>query len=350
MAARPTVLIDSRFPPEQQAWLEAHASVVLLGDVEAGTVDPACVEAIIWYGHGPVTGDLLDRFANLKVVSNFGTGYEFIDANAAAERGIPVGHTPGCLADAVADFTMALLLAAARDVVGGANDCAAPSFTAIDSGRLGKQVSGATMGIVGMGSIGAEVARRAAGFKMRLLYHNRSRRSPEEEAELGGAVYMPSLMHMLPQCDYVVLVVPATPSTTKLMGAAQFAAMKSDALLVNIARGVVVDQDALVDALMHGQIGAAALDVTDPEPLPRDHPLVATAGTPLAGRVLITPHQGSATAETRLMMMKMAFDNAIAGMNPLRPRLPWTVPECERLFEAGCAVGSNAHSGRSPKP
>jgi lactate dehydrogenase-like 2-hydroxyacid dehydrogenase len=244
---------------------------------------------------------------------------------------------------------MALLLASARDLVGGANRAASPTFARINADDLGKQVSGSTLGIVGMGSIGIEVARRAAGFRMKILYHNRSRRSVEDEAALGGARFCGELTELLAESDFVMVVVPATPATAGLMGAPQFAAMKSDAHLINIARGVVVDQDALVAALTAGEIGAAALDVTVPEPLPRDHPLVATAGTPLDGRVLITPHQGSATAETRLMMMKMAFDNLEAGVNPAKPRLPWTVAEAESLFAKGCSIGSNHWSGRDPK-
>lgn len=345
--SRPLILLDKRFPPKQQAFLEHHVDVVMLSSDPPSEVR-AKVEGIVWYGHGVVDGTLLDQYPNLKVVSNFGVGYEFIDCEAAVSRGLPVGHTPGCLSDSVADLTMGLLIASARGIVEGAVQAAAPDFQHINPNDLGKQVSGATIGIVGMGAIGLEIARRAAAFRMPVLYHNRSRRSESDEKSAGHATFCSSLEDLLRKADFVVLACPATPATRHLMSKTQFEAMKDDAVLVNIARGSVVDQDALVAALTKNELALAALDVTEPEPLPRDHPLVNTAGTPLQGKVLITPHQGSATAETRMDMMKMCLDNLNAGLSK-GVRLPWTVAEVEKLFPAGSPVGPTHVSGRKAR-
>ena len=200
----------------------------------------------------------------------------------------------------VADFAFALMLAAARDLVGGVTRAAHPGFDAINPNELGKQVSGATIGIVGMGGIGAAIARRAGAFQMKVLYHNRRKKGDAYEKEAGNATFCSTLEPLLAESDYVMLACPATPETKDLMGTQQFALMKNDAIFCNIARGVCVNQEALVHALQVGEIAFAALDVTDPEPLPRDHPLVQTSGTKLEGKVLITPHQGSATAGTML--------------------------------------------------
>lgn len=329
--ALPSVVIDKSFPPHMQVFLEERANTISLPYAERAPLeDREKIEAILWYGHGVLDGAVMKLFPNLKVISNFGTGYEFIDAALAASLGIPTGHTPGCLSETVADFAWALLLASARDVVGGASRAAGESFAHCNPNDLGKQVSGASIGIVGMGSIGMAIAKRAAAFNMPVRYHNRSKKSAEEEGAAGGAVFCAKLEVLLAESDYVMLACPGTPATTHMMGSAQFAAMKPDAIFINIGRGVCVDQEALVAALTAGELARAAVDVTDPEPLPRDHPLVATAGTPLEGRVLVTPHQGSATKETRMRMMEMAVENLRVGLTG--KKMPWTVPEAQKLF------------------
>jgi glyoxylate reductase len=273
------------------------------------------IEAVYTYGHPTVSAALLDRLPGVRVISNFGVGVDHIDLKAAAARRIPVGNTPGVLDGATADLAFALLLAAGRRVVEGDRYARGPNFLHYDpSYMLGREVHGATIGIVGLGRIGTQVARRARGFDMTILYHNR-RPAPEAEAVLGARYA--SLDDLLAAADYVVLTVPLTPQTQRLIGRAQLARMKPTAVLVNAARGAVVDVDALTEALAARRIFAAALDVTDPEPLPRDHPLLGL------DNVIITPHLGSGSEQTRRRMAEMSVDNLIAGLSG-RP-LPFRV-------------------------
>lgn len=262
--------------------------------------------AFITYGHPVVDGPLMDRAPQLRIVSNHGVGVDHIDVAAAEKRGIPVGNTPGCLDASTADMTMALLLAAARNVVVGDTFARGPEFTHYDPSILiGMEVTGSTLGIVGLGRIGKQVAKRAAGFDMRILYHNR-RRDLAAEQELG--VTYATRDDLLSQSDFVSLNCPLTRETTGLISSAQFALMKPTAMLINLARGPVVDGDALYDALSSGRIAAAALDVTAPEPLPRDHRLLQLKN------LIITPHLGSASNRTRRRMMEMTVENLVAGL------------------------------------
>lgn len=261
---------------------------------------------IITYGHPEVDGGLMDRAPRLKVISNHGVGVDHIDLAAAESRNIPVGNTPGCLDAATADMTMALILAAARNVVVGDRFARGPDFLTYDPSILiGQEVTGSTLGIIGMGRIGRQVARRAAGFDMRVLYHNRHRDSAAE-ASLGVAYA--TLDDLLRDSDFVSLNCPLTPETTGLISAPQFAKMKPSAILINMARGPVVDGDALFDALRNGQIAVAALDVTSPEPLPRDHKLLTLEN------LIIMPHLGSASNRTRRRMIEMTVENLHAGL------------------------------------
>lgn len=261
-----------------------------------------------------ISPGMLAAAPNLKVVANMAVGYDNVDPAAAAALGIWVTNTPGVLAETTADMAWALLMAAARNVVASDRDTRAGGWkTWSPTAFLGVDVFGATLGIVGLGEIGEAVARRATGFKMRVLYHSRTRK-PALEADLGLR-YSP-LPDLLAESDFVSLHTPLTPETRHLVGAAQLAAMKPTAILVNTARGGVVDQDALVDALRSGAIAGAALDVTTPEPLPLDHPLFSFPN------VIITPHIASASLATRSRMAEMAAANIIAvlrGDPPLNP-------------------------------
>jgi glyoxylate reductase len=263
-------------------------------------------EGIYAYGHTPVDGNLLNRAPNVRVISNFGVGVDHIDLAAAAERGIPVGYTPDMLNGATADMTFALLLAAARNVIIGDRHARSSKFTHYDpSIMLGTEIHGATIGIVGMGKIGKEVARRARGFNMRILYHNR-RRDEQAESQVG-ATYC-SLETLLSESDFVALNCPLTPDTRHLIGADQLRLMKPTAILVNTARGGVIDHEALLSALREGEIALAAADVTEPEPLPRDHPLLQL------DNFVVTPHLGSATHQTRDAMGRRSVENLLAGL------------------------------------
>lgn len=268
--------------------------------------DFARAKAIVTYGHPPVDGALMDRCRAIQVISNHGVGVDHIDVAAAQERNIPVGNTPGCLDRSTADMTMALLLATARNIVVGDRFARGPEFTHYDPRILiGQEVSGSTLGIIGMGRIGTEVAKRARAFDMTVLYHNR-RRNEDAEADLG--VRYAEFDELLSESDFVSLNCPLTSETQKMISGPQFERMKPSAILINMARGGVVDTSALYQALKTGQIAAAGLDVTDPEPLPRDHPLLGLENA------IILPHLGSASNRTRQKMVEMTVENLIAGI------------------------------------
>jgi len=248
----------------------------------------------------------MDRLPALKVISNFGVGVDHIDLVAASSRHIPVGNTPGVLDGATADLTMALILATARNVIVGDHFARGPDFIRYDpSHLLGAEVFGSILGIVGLGRIGWQVAKRANGFDMRILYHNRN---PNIEAERALGVKYAGLDELLTESHFVTLNVPLTPETARLINESRLRKMRPDAILINVARGAVVDHAALYRALAEKWIAAAAIDVTDPEPLPRDHPLLRLTN------LVITPHLGSATWRTRGRMGEMAAANLIAGL------------------------------------
>jgi glyoxylate reductase len=286
--------------------------VALLPLDAAGGADLQRVAGIYTYGHPTIDAAFLDRLPGLRVISNFGVGVDHIDVAAAAARGVPVGNTPGILDGATADMAFALILAVGRRLVEGDRYARGPDFLRYDpSYMLGREIHGSTLGIVGLGRIGAQVARRARAFDMTVLYHNRHPK-PTAEAALGARYA--SLDELLAAADYVVLTVPLTPETQRLIGKAQLARMKPTAALINVARGPIVDTDALTEALTARTISAAALDVTDPEPLPRQHPLLRLEN------VIITPHLGSATEQTRRRMAEVSVENLLAGLSgrPLR--------------------------------
>src|SRR5262245_56800195 len=203
---------------------------VLAWDTSSNSAALSRAVGMITYGHPLVDGPLMDRLPRLKIVSNHGVGVDHIDLAAAEARGIPVGNTPGCLDAATADMTLALLLAAARNIVVGDRFARGPNFTHYDPSILiGQEVSGSTLGIVGMGRIGTRVARRARGFDMRVLYHNR-RRVPTVEAALN--VTYATFDELLSSSDFISLNCPLTPETTGLISTAEFARMKTGAILI----------------------------------------------------------------------------------------------------------------------
>jgi lactate dehydrogenase-like 2-hydroxyacid dehydrogenase len=250
--------------------------------------------------------ELIAAAPELKVISQCAVGYDNIEVPAATRRGIPVGNTPGVLTDATADFAFTLLMAAARRIVEAQDYVRAGRWTTWGlTLLLGQDVQGATLGLVGFGRIGQAVARRARGFDMRLLYHDVARQ-PEAEVELGA--HFVSLDELLRQSDYVSLHVNLTEETRGLIDSAALAQMKPTAILINTSRGPVVDTDALFVALRDKQIAYAALDVTDPEPLPADHPLLALPN------LIVAPHIASATVSSRDLMASRAVDNLVAGL------------------------------------
>lgn len=300
----PRILADLPVSGDVEGMLAGR--VELVPWTAAGESEADAIEGVYTYGHPTIDDALLDRLPRVRVISNFGVGVDHINLTAAAARGIPVGNTPGVLDGATADMAFALLLAAGRRLVEGDRYARSPAFTHYDPTYiLGREVHGSTLGIVGMGRIGEQVARRARGFDMTVVYHNRRRR-PEAEAATG-ARYV-GLDELLAGSDYVVMTVPLTPETTRMIGRAELTRMKPTAILVNIARGPVVDTAALTEALANRRIAGAALDVTDPEPLPRDHPLLRL------DNVTIAPHLGSATEQTRRRMAEVSVENLLAGL------------------------------------
>ena len=264
------------------------------------------VEGLLCLLTDRIDAEIMDAAGTgLKVISNHAVGVDNVDVAAATARGIPVGNTPGILTDATADMAFALLLAAARRVVAGDRLVKAGGWKTWGPGfMLGADLAGATLGIVGFGRIGRAVARRAGGFGLRILFTDPSPAQPEPGVT-AAQVDLDTLLH---ESDFISLHTPLTEETRGLINATTLGRMKPTAVLVNTSRGPVVDQQALYEALSAKRIFAAALDVTDPEPLPPNSPLLALE------TCIIVPHIASASWRTREKMSLMAAENLIAGL------------------------------------
>lgn len=309
--SKPKVLLTGRIPDGVMAVLEEAC------DVEANREDRPMERArvldLITNKDGllsmitdSVDGELMDRAPRLRMIANMAVGYNNIDVKTATARRIPVSNTPGVLTDATAELAFTLILAAARRIVemdgltrrGGFRWWAPMLF-------LGTEVTGKTLGIVGLGRIGKAVARRARGFDMRVLYHNRGRVEAAEERELQ--VEYADLKRLLMESDFVSLHVPLTGETTYLIGAKELTLMKPTAFLINTSRGPVVDEQALVNILRERKIGGAGLDVYENEP-------ALAPGLTELDNVTLLPHVGSGTLETRTRMASLAVENLLAGL------------------------------------
>ena len=259
----------------------------------------------------PIDAELIDGAPRLRAISTMAVGVDNIDLDACRRRGIPVGHTPDVLTDSTADMAWTLLMASSRRLIEGIDHVRSGHWERWDpDALLGQDISGSTLGIIGMGRIGQAVVRRAVGFDMSVLYTSRTG-APNIEAAIGATRV--GLVDLLARSDHVVVCVPLTEDTEGLIGIEAFRLMKPTANLVNVSRGQVVNTEALVAALMSGQIRCAGLDVTDPEPLPPTHPLVSLPNC------TIVPHIGSATERTRTAMAQLAADNLMAALagNPM---------------------------------
>jgi lactate dehydrogenase-like 2-hydroxyacid dehydrogenase len=266
--------------------------------------------AIIPMGAHPVPESVLAAAPRWRFVAVAAVGYNIVDVAAATRRGILVTNTPGVLTDTTADMAWALMLGVARRVPESDRFVRAGKWTGVYWSQLmGCDVHGATLGIIGLGRIGQAVARRAQGFGMRVLYHNR-KRDPEAEQAVGAAYR--SKGDLLREADFVVLSIPLSPETRHLIGADELALMKPTAFLVNVARGPVVDEGALVEALRAGRIAGAGLDVFEEEP--KLHP-----GLLGLENLALTPHIGSASRATRLRMATRAAENCVAALEGHRP-------------------------------
>ncbi|MBU2611370.1 MAG: D-glycerate dehydrogenase [Chloroflexi bacterium] len=319
----PLVLLTHTLPEDWLISLKGHVRAVT-GPLDATSLAPE-LEAHLGEAEGlfclltiPVRKELLGHMPRLRVVSNMAVGVDNVDVAACTARGIPVGNTPGVLTDATADLTMAILLSAARRLPESAQDARAGRWkTWSPTGWLGADLRGATLGILGMGKIGRAVAERARGFGLRIVYTDTSPRLDVEAHSLSlGATFL-SFDELIRQSDFVSLHCPLTSETRGLINESTLRKMKPSAILVNAARGPIVDTAALTRALAESRIAAAALDVTEPEPLPPDHPLYSLPNC------LIVPHIGSATHGTRRRMAEMACENLLAGLEGRR--LPYCV-------------------------
>ncbi|XP_064017338.1 glyoxylate/hydroxypyruvate reductase B-like isoform X2 [Pogoniulus pusillus] len=294
---------------ELAALLQRHFHLITMKEFLANKSELSrrIQSVFVFEGRPRIDRELLQSLPNLRVIGNSGVGVDHLDLALISAFGVKVTNTPHAVADPTADMGMALMLASARRLVEGCQIAVSPDTKHFAVDWLGVEVTRATLGIIGMGSIGYKVAQRARAFSMRILYHNRNRRRKEEE-EAVGAHYCERMEELLQQSDFVMLVVNLTPQTHRLIGRKELGLMKPTATLINISRGAVIDQDALVEALQNQVIRAAALDVTYPEPLPRDHPLLRLKN------VIITPHAGTATLQAAQAMAAEAVANMLAAL------------------------------------
>jgi glyoxylate reductase len=312
----PRVFVTRQLPADPTPRLREVADVDVWPDAEPPPHGElvrraADADALLTMLTDPIDAAVLGAAKRLRIVAQMAVGYDNVDVAAATERGILVTNTPGVLTETTADLAFALLLAAARRVVEGDRLARMggwkswhPSFL------LGQDVHGATLGIVGLGQIGLAVARRARGFDMRILYHARTRH-PQAETELD--LEFVDLDRLLRDSDFVSLHVPLSAETRHLIGERELALMKPTAVLVNAARGPVVDQRALYTALKERRIAAAGLDVAEVEPIPLDDPLLTL------DNVVVTPHIGSASVATRARMAEMAVESVLQALRGEMP-------------------------------
>ncbi|NJK80375.1 MAG: D-glycerate dehydrogenase [Chloroflexaceae bacterium] len=310
--SRPVVYITRRLP-QQALDIVAAACAYTLWDHESPAVprdvllrEIASVDGVLTMLSDRVDGEFLDTAPRCRVVANMAAGYDNVDVPTLTARKVLLTNTPGVLTDTTADLAWALLMAAARRIVEGQKLIEAGEWKSwYPMFMVGQDISGATLGIIGAGRIGATIARRAQGFDMPILYHNRTA-SPELEAQTG-AQYR-TLDELLQQADFVVVTVPLTDETHGMFAAREFALMKPTAVFVNVSRGPVVNEADLYTALQQGRPWAAGLDVFEQEPIGAAHPLLTLPN------VVAVPHIGSASVNTRLRMATLAAENLVAAL------------------------------------
>ncbi|MGO4887472.1 2-hydroxyacid dehydrogenase [Anaerobacillus sp. MEB173] len=307
------IVITRKIPNEIVQLLEQYYVIKMWGKEnepmprELLLEEVADADAVFTNVADQINQEFFEHAPKLKTVCTMAVGFDNIDVQEATNRGISIGHTPGVLTEATADLTFALLMATARRIVEGMDYLRQDQWTSWGPMLLtGQSIYGKTIGIIGMGRIGEAVARRASGFSMDILYHNRMRKHDVED-QLG--VKYCSLVELLKQSDYVVLLTPSTPETAKMIGAKQFELMKKSAIFINTSRGTNVDEEALYRALKEGEIFAAGLDVFEKEPISSNHPLVSL------DNVVLIPHIGSATIETRMEMAMITAKNILRALS-----------------------------------
>lgn len=312
----PTVFVTRKIAPAALTALEGKAQVEVWQEETPPPYDVLCQKARQVDGLLTLLTDRIDAALiaqageKLKVISQMAVGFDNIDVQAASQKGIPVGNTPGILTETTADFTWALLMAAARRVVEGNNEVREGTWRPWGPDVLtGVDLYHATLGIIGFGRIGQAVARRARGFEMQVLFTDPNC-APEAGDDLAAECV--SQEELLQRSDFVTLHTYLSKETHHLIGREQLQQMKREAILINTARGPIVDPTALAWALENSVIAGAALDVTEPEPIPQDSPLLKLPN------IIITPHIASASKTTRLRMAQMAVENLLAGIQGQR--------------------------------
>jgi glyoxylate reductase len=284
-------------------WNEENTPVprdILLKEVED-------VDGLICFLTEKIDEEVLHHAVHLKVISNVAVGFNNIDVQAAARKGIVITNTPGVLTETTADLTFALLMATARRIVDASDYLRNGEWGSWSlMQQTGQDIYGSTLGIIGLGRIGEALVKRAKGFDMNVLYHNRTRKQ-EKEQELG--IQYVELIDLLQQSDFVCLLVPYSPEVYHLIGKDELSLTKRNAILINTARGGLIDEDALFHALKDGVIWGAGLDVFEQEPVPVDHLLLTLPN------VVTLPHIGSASVKTRMGMAHLAADNMVNVLN-----------------------------------
>ncbi|MFP3121836.1 D-glycerate dehydrogenase [Ectobacillus funiculus] len=315
---KPKVYITRKIPNEIVSKIEAVCEVRMWQEEEKPVPrevlekEIADVDGLFCLLTESIDQALLDRANALKVISNMAVGYNNIDVEAAKKKGIRVTNTPGVLTETTADLTFALLMSTARRLVESTEYLRSGKWETWSPLQLaGQDIYGATLGIIGMGRIGEALARRAKGFNMNILYYNRSRK-PMVEEELG--LQYTEMDELLQEADFVCIMTPYTPETTNLIGERELSLMKNTSILINTARGGIVNEDALYHALKNGDIWAAGLDVFEKEPVPLDHPLLTLPN------VVTLPHIGSASIKTRMKMAELAAENLLLAIKNQTPK------------------------------
>lgn len=325
---KPRVFVSRQIPPEGIEKLRTECQVEVWED-ELPPPHAVLLDKIKDAGgllsllNDKIDAELMDLNPQLKVVANMAVGFDNIDIPAATAHGLPIGNTPGVLTDTTADFAFSLLMATARRIVEGADYVRAGKWKTWGPMLLtGPDVHQATLGIIGFGRIGQGMARRAAGFDMRVIYYDVYRR---QDLEKSMGVQYVDLDTLYAESDFITVHTDLNATTRHMLGDAAFNRMKPNAIVVNTARGPIIDPDALARALSSGRIWGAGLDVTEPEPIPMDSPLLKLP------TCLIVPHIASASISTRAQMSEMAAANILAGLKG--ERLPTCVnPE---VYEKG---------------
>ncbi|MEH7436655.1 D-glycerate dehydrogenase [Neobacillus drentensis] len=310
---KPKIVVTKRIPEQALELLKENGDLFIWDHEEEPIPQEILMEEIrdaagLFTNVGDrIDKELLDEAPNLKVISTMAVGFDNIDMKESARRGIPVGHTPGILTETTADLTFALLMATARRVVEGSDYVHQGRWKSWGPMLLtGQDIFGATIGIIGMGRIGEGVARRAAGFSMNILYHNRRRR-PDIEESLNASYC--SLKELLKKSDFVVLLAPGSSETHSMIGKEEFQLMKPNSVFINTSRGTNVNETALYEALKNKEIWGAGLDVFEAEPVSQEHPLLTLPN------VTVLPHIGSASVATRTKMALITAENLIAVLS-----------------------------------